>query len=85
MAECAEAIPELFRRPIITRNTHDGLPILHLPTATMPVYSLAPFVSRRPWLLKMLQPVANWYANTAGYRQVGLRYASMPSALLRMQ
>ncbi|KAI1269990.1 cytochrome b-c1 complex subunit 7 [Xylariaceae sp. FL1019] len=35
--------------------------------------SLAPFVAKRPWLLKMLQPVAGWYANAAGYRQLGLR------------
>ncbi|KAL8409651.1 hypothetical protein RB594_007921 [Gaeumannomyces avenae] len=35
--------------------------------------SLAPFVLKRPWLTKMLTPVANWYANAAGYRQMGLR------------
>lgn len=35
--------------------------------------SLAPFVLKRPWLTKMLMPVANWYANAAGYRQMGLR------------
>ncbi|KAI0395386.1 cytochrome b-c1 complex subunit 7 [Xylariaceae sp. FL0594] len=34
--------------------------------------SLAPFVAKRPWLRKMLQPVANWYSNAAGYRQLGL-------------
>lgn len=36
--------------------------------------SLAPFVQKRPWLLKMLQPVAQWYMGSAGYRQMGLRY-----------
>ncbi|KFH43908.1 Cytochrome b-c1 complex subunit-like protein [Hapsidospora chrysogenum ATCC 11550] len=36
--------------------------------------SLAPFVNKRPWLKNMLMPVANWYANAAGYRQLGLRY-----------
>jgi hypothetical protein len=36
--------------------------------------SLAPFVLKRPWLTKMLTPAANWYANAAGYRQLGLRY-----------
>jgi ubiquinol-cytochrome c reductase subunit 7 len=35
--------------------------------------SLAPFVNKRPWLKNMLMPVANWYANAAGYRQLGLR------------
>ncbi|KFA61388.1 hypothetical protein S40285_03607 [Stachybotrys chlorohalonatus IBT 40285] len=39
----------------------------------MPV-SLAPFVLRRPWLVKALTPIANWYTGAAGYRQVGLRY-----------
>ncbi|KAL6857635.1 Cytochrome b-c1 complex subunit 7 [Amphichorda felina] len=36
--------------------------------------SLAPFVNKRPWLKKMLMPVATWYANASGYRQLGLRY-----------
>ncbi|KAI1344795.1 cytochrome b-c1 complex subunit 7 [Xylariaceae sp. FL0016] len=35
--------------------------------------SLAPFVIKRPWLHKMLKPVASWYSNAAGYRQLGLR------------
>ncbi|KAI0134399.1 cytochrome b-c1 complex subunit 7 [Xylariales sp. AK1849] len=35
--------------------------------------SLAPYVMKRPWLRKMFTPVANWYANAAGYRQMGLR------------
>jgi ubiquinol-cytochrome c reductase subunit 7 len=36
--------------------------------------SLAPYVLKRPWLAKMLQPVAAWYTGAAGYRQMGLRY-----------
>ncbi len=39
--------------------------------------SLAPYVLKRPWLRKMLQPVANWYANASGYRQMGLWYVSV--------
>ncbi|CAJ2502803.1 Uu.00g101970.m01.CDS01 [Anthostomella pinea] len=35
--------------------------------------SLAPFVMKRPWLQKIFKPLSNWYANTAGYRQLGLR------------
>jgi len=43
--------------------------------------SLAPFVLRRPWLAKMLTPAANWYANAAGYRKLGLKYdAPSPTA-----
>ncbi len=34
--------------------------------------SLAPAVIKRPWLLKMVMPLANWYANAASYRQLGL-------------
>ncbi|KAI1165556.1 cytochrome b-c1 complex subunit 7 [Nemania serpens] len=35
--------------------------------------SLTPFVLKRPWLRKLLTPLAGWYANAAGYRQLGLR------------
>ncbi|KAI1763977.1 putative ubiquinol--cytochrome-c reductase [Hypoxylon sp. FL1150] len=35
--------------------------------------TLAPFILKRPWLANMLKPVANWYSNAAGYRQLGLR------------
>ncbi|KAK1770897.1 cytochrome b-c1 complex subunit 7 [Phialemonium atrogriseum] len=35
--------------------------------------SFAPFVLKRPWLRNMLRPLANWYANAASYRQMGLR------------
>lgn len=54
---------------------HDPTTIHHrppLPNAVTMV-SLAPYVLKRPWLTKMLTPMANWYANAAGYRQMGLR------------
>ncbi|KAF2035568.1 hypothetical protein EK21DRAFT_54465 [Setomelanomma holmii] len=35
--------------------------------------SLAPFINKRPWLQRWMKPLANWYCNTAGYRQLGLR------------
>ncbi|KAI3326029.1 14 kDa subunit of cytochrome bd ubiquinol oxidase [Xylariaceae sp. AK1471] len=35
--------------------------------------SLAPFVLKRPWLRNFLTPLAGWYSNAAGYRQLGLR------------
>lgn len=41
-------------------------------------YSLAPFILRRPWLANMVMPAANWYANAAGYKKLGLRYATHP-------
>ncbi|KAI1494960.1 cytochrome b-c1 complex subunit 7 [Biscogniauxia mediterranea] len=36
--------------------------------------TLAPFIIKRPWLYNLLKPVASWYANAAGYRQLGLKY-----------
>ncbi|KAJ9660438.1 Cytochrome b-c1 complex subunit 7 [Neophaeococcomyces mojaviensis] len=36
--------------------------------------SLAPYILRRPWLKTWMMPFANWYANAAGYRRLGLRY-----------
>lgn len=44
----------------------------------MSYVTLAPFVAKRPWLQSALKPLANWYANAAGYRQLGLRYAPPP-------
>ncbi|KAI1826015.1 cytochrome b-c1 complex subunit 7 [Xylaria intraflava] len=35
--------------------------------------SFAPFILKRPWLKKLVMPIADWYCNTAGYRQLGLR------------
>ena len=47
----------------------------HTLAATMPVpaLSLIDAVVARPWLARLLKPVANWYVNAAGYRQMGLR------------
>ena len=36
--------------------------------------SLAQYIKGRPSLAKWITPVANWYANAAGYRKLGLRY-----------
>ena len=38
--------------------------------------SLAPFIMKRPWLQRWVKPLANWYCNAAGYRQLGLRYGA---------
>ncbi|KAF2872559.1 ubiquinol-cytochrome C reductase complex 14kD subunit-domain-containing protein [Massariosphaeria phaeospora] len=35
--------------------------------------SLAPYIIKRPWLRRWVQPLANWYVNAAGYRQLGLK------------
>ncbi|KAM0689699.1 hypothetical protein Q7P36_010570 [Cladosporium allicinum] len=35
--------------------------------------SLAQFVMKRPWMMRWAQPLSNWYLNSAGYRQLGLR------------
>ncbi|WFD19321.1 Cytochrome b-c1 complex subunit 7 [Malassezia caprae] len=39
--------------------------------------SLANFIKSSPSLLKLVQPVANAYANVAGYRQMGLKYEDL--------
>lgn len=36
-------------------------------------YSLAPYIVKRPFLMSFFRPLANWYANAAGYRKLGLR------------
>ncbi|KIN06688.1 hypothetical protein OIDMADRAFT_17432 [Oidiodendron maius Zn] len=35
--------------------------------------SLINFILKRPWLKRALTPVAAWWGNAAGYRQLGLR------------
>ncbi|KAK0672481.1 cytochrome b-c1 complex subunit 7 [Cercophora samala] len=35
--------------------------------------SLANYVTKRPWLHKLLKPVASWYTNASLYRQLGLK------------
>ncbi|EXJ86161.1 ubiquinol-cytochrome c reductase subunit 7 [Capronia coronata CBS 617.96] len=35
--------------------------------------SLAPYILKRPWLKRWMVPFANWYADAAGYRRLGLR------------
>ncbi|KAK4697167.1 ubiquinol-cytochrome c reductase subunit 7, partial [Lecanoromycetidae sp. Uapishka_2] len=35
--------------------------------------SLAKFITKRPWLKRWMVPFANWYADAAGYRKLGLR------------
>ncbi|KAH7358050.1 cytochrome b-c1 complex subunit 7 [Plectosphaerella cucumerina] len=35
---------------------------------------IAENIVRRPSLLNIVKPLANWYANAAGWRKLGLRY-----------
>ncbi|KAK3171015.1 hypothetical protein OEA41_003099 [Lepraria neglecta] len=35
--------------------------------------SLANYITKRPWLKRWMMPLANWYADAAGYRKLGLR------------
>lgn len=35
--------------------------------------SAATFILKRPWLKRWMMPLAEWYGNAAGYRQLGLR------------
>ena len=43
-------------------------------TANMSQPSLAPYVMKRPWLMRWAQPLSKWYFDNAGYRKLGLRY-----------
>lgn len=38
--------------------------------------SLTNFIIKRPWLKRWMMPLAKWYVNAAGYRQLGLKYAN---------
>ncbi|CAK3867411.1 ubiquinol-cytochrome c reductase complex 14 kda [Lecanosticta acicola] len=35
--------------------------------------SLAPFINKRPWLKRWMQPLSKWYLDNSGYRKLGLR------------
>ncbi|KAI9696933.1 MAG: Cytochrome b-c1 complex subunit 7 [Candelina mexicana] len=35
--------------------------------------SFANFIIKRPWLRRWMIPFANWYADAAGYRKLGLK------------
>ncbi|KAK4964214.1 Cytochrome b-c1 complex subunit 7, mitochondrial [Elasticomyces elasticus] len=35
--------------------------------------SFANAIIKRPWLKRWMTPIANWYADAAGYRKLGLR------------
>jgi hypothetical protein len=50
-------------------------------TAAMSRPSAGPFINARPWLRNWVQPLANWYNNAAGYRQLGLKYERLPNPL----
>ncbi|PGH22931.1 hypothetical protein AJ80_02980 [Polytolypa hystricis UAMH7299] len=36
--------------------------------------SVAKQIAARPWLKRMVMPLANWYTDAAGYRKMGLRH-----------
>ncbi|KAK6433378.1 Cytochrome b-c1 complex subunit 7, mitochondrial [Oleoguttula sp. CCFEE 5521] len=39
----------------------------------MSVPTLAPYIMKRPWLMRWMKPLSHWYFNNAGYRKLGLR------------
>merc|ERR1711939_15754 len=53
--------------------THAHHDLRHHTVAAMSNPSLAKFVVKRPWLNSWMKPLANWYSNAAGYRQLGLK------------
>ncbi|KAK4958082.1 Cytochrome b-c1 complex subunit 7, mitochondrial [Elasticomyces elasticus] len=39
----------------------------------MSYLSLAPFIQKRPWLLRWMRPLSRWYFDNSGYRKLGLK------------
>ncbi|KAK4549764.1 hypothetical protein LTR36_005065 [Oleoguttula mirabilis] len=35
--------------------------------------TLAPYITKRPWLMRWMRPLSEWYFDNAGYRKLGLR------------
>jgi len=42
--------------------------------ADMSFPSLTPYIVKRPWLMRWMKPLSEWYFDNAGYRKLGLRY-----------
>ena len=45
--------------------------------------SLAPYIMKRPWLMRWMRPLSEWYFDNAGYRKLGLRYVPNPPKIER--
>ena len=65
------------RSPLYHRQFCSPNPPAPATTATMSAPHGAAFVLKRPWLLKIVKPIADWYVKAAGYRQLGLRYRAL--------
>ena len=52
--------------------------LLSRKSSTMSAPSLAPYILKRPWLKNWMTPIANWYANAAGYRRLGTKLIYPP-------
>lgn len=63
--------------PIPARDTPESFISTRPHNSNMSQPSLAGYIIKRPWLRKMMMPVANWYANAAGYRKLGLKYVHL--------
>lgn len=44
--------------------------------------SLAPYIRSSKTLMNWVKPLANWYANVAGYRKYGFKYDDLCTSLL---
>ena len=47
---------------------------------TMSSPSFTKFIIKRPWLKRLMMPLAEWYVDAAGYRKLGLKYDLFPLA-----
>ncbi|EEQ83618.2 ubiquinol-cytochrome c reductase subunit 7 [Blastomyces dermatitidis ER-3] len=61
------------RRPLRYSETDNTLVDCPSLLYMMSAPSLLKQINARPWLKRMMMPLANWHANASGYRQMGLR------------
>lgn len=82
LSSTSSAEPERSESPIQFNSIaiqFNPIQLSLIPTMSAP--SLYKQVVARPWLKRILKPVASWYTDAAGYRKMGLKYAIAPCSL----
>ena len=69
-----ELVAAANRRRDRLTTLHSALRKKGTDTAKMSYPSLAPYIMKRPWLMRWMRPLSEWYFDNAGYRKLGLRY-----------
>jgi hypothetical protein len=79
------AIGELRQRHHPTKGFSASFISTRPHNSNMSQPSLAGYIIKRPWLKRWVTPLANWYANAAGYRKLGLRYGHLQWATMTIE